>query len=537
MKSQGYKANGAKHVMESQTSNPQNLMEVLNNALANDGNVTFATHFDMFANRKSASRFDIDFEEVWRWIGYSRKSTAIRILHKYFSVDADYITEADQDMKRDRVMMSESAFKEFCIISNTEKGRQVRDYYCRVEVAMFDYLKDVIERDWVSFKTRLKQDNELARQKSLMNVNAGKKCVFVCRVSDINDSNEYLVKFGKTSDIKSIVKHMANEYDVCILVEVIATDYQCKLKQHILQRPIVQRHRVEHADIIKLNANFTLADFTKLIKDSARQIEESNLTITQKVAKCVLDLELDDNTKATILQHVLVDGDEDSSCKTPETLRYRRVYKYTPDNLATPIETFQSLRQASRSTNNDRIRDYHIRNAADTNTIAADHRWYFVDESEDNPNMLPPSSIPETVLQPEQKKNSGLVAQVDETKTKVLKVHKSTKDAAADVKVSACSISVAKQQKQRVKGCYWVAWDDLDQEVKDTYHDPLPEPLKPTTCSKRVQKRDAATLEVLEEFPCIQDVVNKYRICHKKLKQLSESGDIYKGFVWSLVKD
>jgi hypothetical protein len=219
-----------------------------------------------------------------------------------------------------------------------------------------------------------------------------------------------------------------------------------------------------------------------------------------------------------------------------ETPRFRRVYKYSPDNLATPIATFHSLREAARSTNDPKIRDYHIRDASSANIVVAEHRWYYVDESEENPSMLPPPSIPETWTPPEVKKTSSLIAQISSDKLRVIKVHANINAAAADVQTSACNITVAKQRNAKAKGFYWTMWDDVSQEMKETYTAPLPTPLKSRTCSKQIQQKDPVTLEVIQEFPCFQDVVNKFRICHKKLNQLCDSGAIYKGFVWSLVQ-
>lgn len=53
--------------------------------------------------------------------------------------------------------------------------------------------------------------------------------------------------------------------------------------------------------------------------------------------------------------------------------------------------------------------------------------------------------------------------------------------------------------------------------------------------TKKVQKIDPETHNILETFECIQDVCNQYRICHKTIKKVSESGDIYKKFIWKII--
>lgn len=533
------------------------LQRMLTDAFRTEEEQTFIKHFQLYAqygNDKSQHVIDIDL--IWKWLGFSKLNNAKRMLVKHFTKNIDFTSTClllppEQQRRgghnKETIKMSVDTFKKFCMKARTDQGDITREYYIRMEEVLFEYMKDVLKKEYDarvnSLETQIRRDNEITHQKSLIIQNDKKQCVYVFRVSDVTETNEYIVRFGKTCDIKTRAKHHAQSYDVCVLLDVIATSQEHKLEQHILRRPMIMRRRIPKTESLKLDSEFTLKHFTTMIRESARRLEESTLSASEilhmssnSLKERVLDMDIDDNIKATLLQQIEVPLPKPTP-PTDLTPRFRRVYKYAPDNLTMPIETFNSLREAARSTNTPYVRDYHIRDAVNLNTVVADHRWFFVDESEENPSMNPPAQIPDTFLTPEIKQISSLIAQLCQDKKQVLKVHKSIKDAAASLDMHACSITVAKQTKQKSRGFFWVMWDDLDDELRATYTDPIPEPSKHKTSSKRILQKDPDTLEVIQEYACFQDVVTKFRICHKKLNKLCDSGEIYKGFVWALVQD
>jgi hypothetical protein len=53
----------------------------------------FVTSFYCYLNYNPTTDFVIDFEDVWKWCGFSRKDHAKRILEKHFIIDVDYKVE------------------------------------------------------------------------------------------------------------------------------------------------------------------------------------------------------------------------------------------------------------------------------------------------------------------------------------------------------------------------------------------------------------------------------------------------------------
>lgn len=50
----------------------------------------FVTSFYSYLNFNPLTDFIIDFDDVWKWCGYTRKDQSKRVLEKHFVVDVDY---------------------------------------------------------------------------------------------------------------------------------------------------------------------------------------------------------------------------------------------------------------------------------------------------------------------------------------------------------------------------------------------------------------------------------------------------------------
>jgi phage anti-repressor protein len=92
---------------------------------------------------KSSSRFPVDFDLAWEWVGYSRKDSALEALKSNFEAKIDYSTFSRNrsDGKSGKpytvYMLTVDCFKAFCMMARTEKGKEVRKYYLELEKKFF----------------------------------------------------------------------------------------------------------------------------------------------------------------------------------------------------------------------------------------------------------------------------------------------------------------------------------------------------------------------------------------------------------------
>jgi phage anti-repressor protein len=101
--------------------------------------------------------FVIDFDDVWEWLGFTRKDNAKRIMTKNFEEDVHYKIallnlEEQKSHEENRgghnketIMMTVNTFKDFCMLANTEKSKTIRSYYIKMENIMHKYVKEQLD--------------------------------------------------------------------------------------------------------------------------------------------------------------------------------------------------------------------------------------------------------------------------------------------------------------------------------------------------------------------------------------------------------
>ena len=107
----------------------------------------FVASFYTFLNYDSKKDFVVDFDNVWKWLGFSRKEHGKTVLNKHFVEEVDYkvnifatatsVAKNEVDNRggynKEKIMLNVSAFKKFCLKSGTKKADEVHDYYIKLE--------------------------------------------------------------------------------------------------------------------------------------------------------------------------------------------------------------------------------------------------------------------------------------------------------------------------------------------------------------------------------------------------------------------
>ena len=121
-------------------------------------------------------------------------------------------------------------------------------------------------------------------------------------------------------------------------------------------------------------------------------------------------------------------------------------------------------------------------------------------------------------------------------KTKILEVYCSQKEAIEARNMKSNSFTRAIQQQSISSGHYWNYFDKCSEEMKNEYlsHSKLPKKYIPNS-GKKVQKIDPQSQKIIETYNSNRDVIKKYQISNLTLKKISETGEIYKNFIWKIV--
>ena len=520
----------------------------------------FYMHFQMYLSHGDDESHVVDLDAVYEWLGFARKDPAKRVLTKNFELGTDYtvrhrIVEEDWSTtkrlhggcNKETIMMSVSTFKHMCMLSQTEKGKETRRYYVNMERIFLNYAKQnsLKQTQKLEQLENSLQATDIVTHQKLVEAYHNKSCVYIARISEIDDNKRYVVKVGETDDIRTRMRTHRGDFEVCVLLDAFACTEAHKLEQYVLKRPDVLARRIPSTETIQLDDSFTLDTLCKIIKSNVANFENGPLPTAQrleiqrmKTIASILNSDIDQDTKKKYIDELLPEPAVTStSTDVQQPNSDRRVYKYHVDDLTKLVGTFNSLREAARSTGNINTHDYHIRDACGLNTVVDEHRWVCVDKSPDNPTMTPPDPIPETFHPPKierkHQKKMGMVAQICPTSNTIVNVFACVKDAANAINLSGCSVSLGLHRGTKHGGFFWKLLEDCDQALRDSFVGSLPEPLRRRTCSKPIAQIDPQSREVIEVHDNQQTVTSKFKICAKKLNELCKSGDIYKNFIWA----
>jgi hypothetical protein len=135
----------------------------------------FVSSFYCYLNYDKNIDFVVDFDNVWRWLGFASKFTAIRTLESFFIIDVDYkksvpqvvVVETTQEnstnvkqnggQNRQVIMLTIKCFKAFCLIAQTKKASEIHEYYMKLE----EVLHEIVEEETNELKLQLEQKDNI----------------------------------------------------------------------------------------------------------------------------------------------------------------------------------------------------------------------------------------------------------------------------------------------------------------------------------------------------------------------------------------
>jgi len=119
------------------------LLTKIKNTFTDNDQQLFVASFYCYLNCNQKTDFIIDLDNVWKWLGFSNKDKAKRLLEKSFSLDNDYkclLTPKGEQKNgrgghnKETIMMTVSAFKSLCLKADTKKADEIHNYTFQIKV-------------------------------------------------------------------------------------------------------------------------------------------------------------------------------------------------------------------------------------------------------------------------------------------------------------------------------------------------------------------------------------------------------------------
>ena len=264
----------------------------------------FVSSFYCYLNYDKNTDFVVDLDDVWRWLDFSQKFNAIRIIESNFKLDVDYknITASSSDSDEEQstnqdkpkkhgghnkqtIKLTIRCFKLLCLKAQTKKAGEIHEFYIKLEEIIHmtvDYQTNQLRAQLEQTNAQLNQatitltqEKKRAIEKTLISqfpVNT--QTIYFGTIDNTNADNEKLIKFGQTNDLSTRVADHHKKYTNFILAAAFRVTNRSEIENHIKSHPKIKRQlrTIEVAgknktEIIAYDStNFTIDRLTKHIE-------------------------------------------------------------------------------------------------------------------------------------------------------------------------------------------------------------------------------------------------------------------------------
>ena len=126
------------------------LLDKIKETFSDSDQQLFIASFYCYLKYDCKTDFIIDMDDVWKWLGFSRKDHCKRVIEKHFTNDIDYKTtlpnlgerKNEGGFNKEKVVMNVETFKSLCLLANTDRSKSVRKYYYKLEQLLHGLLEE-----------------------------------------------------------------------------------------------------------------------------------------------------------------------------------------------------------------------------------------------------------------------------------------------------------------------------------------------------------------------------------------------------------
>jgi len=276
----------------------------------------FLGSFYTYLNYNSKTDFIIDLDNVWKWLGFSRKDNCKTVLLKHFTKEIDYKIFAPEvagakDTKdidklcyenrgghnKEQVLLNIETFKGLCMLAGTEKSKEVRMYYLKLE----EVLQEVILEESKELQDQLQEKIEKIQMLENKPEMEGfySKSGYIYLIKDTASLGAYKVGLGENPDRRLITLNVSSSQKSLKMIKMFKSNNMRYAEKmiHILLEPFRIKRRNEWfflSDNTELNYvihtiknsieytdKYNFVDYNSF-KDYANQLEDKLKNITEE---------------------------------------------------------------------------------------------------------------------------------------------------------------------------------------------------------------------------------------------------------------
>jgi hypothetical protein len=225
------------------------LVERLNERFTENDQKMFLTSFYGYLNYNSRTDYVIDFDTVWEWCGYTKKTNAKRMLEENLVLNQDYkclLLSSEEQRKgrggknKEKIMLTINAFKLFCMKAGTKKAEEIHEYYVKLEETLHEVINEECSqlREELLEKTKKIENNESEkkrlREKTILEQFPNNvQCVYYGIIENKSEKNESLIKFGHSNNLKARVEKHKKTFQEFYLMNAYKVENKLQIENSI----------------------------------------------------------------------------------------------------------------------------------------------------------------------------------------------------------------------------------------------------------------------------------------------------------------
>lgn len=550
----------------------------------------FIDGFHMYLAHDTDRDFVISLDDVFQWIGFTRKDNAKACLSRNLMEDQHYqVSLRSQEnplggRPSEVILMTVRGFKHLCMAAGTAKGMRIRDYYIDMELIMFEITKRRLEAQNNALVQQLEavrmEAGDRSRHDTLIGAYLNRPVVYLARAKVMEDGS-WLLKIGETNDLKQRASDHRSEFGTSFTVmDVIDCVHAHRLEQDSFRltelqgrrytRPVGKSQREQREVFVvetpahykrivvamqKLRDDIERADTARvqvmaLGLEAARiEVERDRIEAEREQTRIeaerdveVKRLELAAAVASLAMQDQNIHDNQDpvhapppapSVLRNPDRhytqARGTKMQRYSPDGI-TLLATYTGVTEATRDPIFNHSCTLHlIKHAARTATLYKGFRWAALDRTLPDETVQTLPSTQDTRTQ-----TRGYIAALNLDKTRIERVFCDMKQAGEERQVCISAISTAVKRGNRCSGHYFMAWDDCDEALQQDYLARTTLPEKRVHVNGQVILQiDPVTEEVVRRFSSVQDVIKHVSANRATLKKALDDGAVFRGYRWT----
>jgi phage anti-repressor protein len=128
----------------------------------------YVANLFVYLNYHPTNDYPIDLDDIYKVVGFANKGNAKRTLENNFTKDEDYkvvILPTEKNSHGGRpieiIKLNVDTFKNLCMLAKTDKGKEIRKYYIKLE----NIFNDLVNEQRLEYETQLRDTQQLLQEK------------------------------------------------------------------------------------------------------------------------------------------------------------------------------------------------------------------------------------------------------------------------------------------------------------------------------------------------------------------------------------